>query len=270
MSNNANTPFFGTIASFDHEQQDWTTYISRLKQWFIANKITEETDKLGVQRRAILLSAFTEATYQLANNLVLPKSLEDVSYGDIITSLDKQFTPKRCGFAERHHFYAAQQRPGESHPQWAARLRGLAAHCKFKDLEEHLLDKFVVGMLPCPEREKLYTMEIEDLTLAKAVDTAASVQCARKAAVSASAAVAGGDTVFKIGKGSKPTTKTNSMNDGKCLVCGSKNHKSSECRFASYKCKKCKNKGHLRRMCKSVNFVETDEGSEGDDVFTEP
>lgn len=192
---------FRILSNFDHQQQDWITYKGRLQMWFIANGIDDGADKGGVKRRAILLSALTENSYQLASNLILPKTLDEVNYGEIVEVLDKHFTPKRCGFAERHYFYMAAQRSGETHTQWAARVRGLAAHCNFKNLEEVLLDKFVMGMAHGPEREKLFAMEIEKLTLGAAVDLAESVRCARAAAANSSAGT--GDTVFKIANKSK-------------------------------------------------------------------
>ncbi|XP_046964488.1 uncharacterized protein K02A2.6-like [Vanessa cardui] len=254
-------PFFGNITTFNHQHQDWVTYKSRLQQWFVANDIDGESDKGGLKRRAILLSAFDESTYQLASNLVFPKTLDAVSYVEIVRVLDVHFTPKRCGFAERHHFYAASQRPGESHAQWAARLRGLASHCSFKNLEEALLDKFVMGMLPGTEKEKLFAMEIGELSMAKAVDLAEGVRCARMATTAAGTAEGVSvDPLFKMTKG-----RTNRSDGDKCSVCGRKNHKSSECRFVNYRCKKCNNKGHLHRMCKKVNYVDSDEVNEGDD-----
>lgn len=99
----------GILSSFDHELQDWITYKSKLQQWFIANGIDDSTDKGQVKRRAILLSALNENSYQLASNLVLPNTLDAVDFVKIIEALDLHFTPKRCGFAERHHFYNATQ-----------------------------------------------------------------------------------------------------------------------------------------------------------------
>lgn len=264
------TSLFGVLSSFDHQIQDWKTYKSRIQQWFIANNIDESTDKAEVKKRAILLSALTEGTYQLASNLVLPKDIATISYETIIEALDVHFTPKRCGFAERCKFYAATQQVGESHAQWAARLRGLAANCAFKNLEDCLLDKFVMGMLPGHERDKLFAQDIQELSLSKAVNMAESVRCARVGA----AVVPGGseqhqEPVFKLSpKSSKQQFSV------KCAVCGYTNHKASECRFVGYKCKKCNRKGHLKRVCpnnKKVNYVkehsDDDEGDDGKCLF---
>ncbi|XP_063530291.1 uncharacterized protein K02A2.6-like [Cydia strobilella] len=253
----------GLFASFDHQQQDWTVYKNRLNQWFIANNISEEKDKAGIKRRAILLSALSENTYQLATHLVLPGVLEEKSYDDVVKALDGHFTPKRCVFAERFHFYSASQQTGETHAQWAARLRGLAAHCDFQHIEDTLLDKFVMGMTPGREREKLFSKDVSELTLSKAIDLAESVRCARTATSTTAApgpSAAGTDNLFKIAN-----TSATETDRAKCQVCGSANHQSNKCKFASYKCQKCKKKGHLRRMCKNFKYMEAGEVSEDDD-----
>ncbi|XP_028163909.1 uncharacterized protein K02A2.6-like [Ostrinia furnacalis] len=254
---------FGILSTFDHNVQDWKTYKSRISQWFIANDIDAKNDTSGIKRRAILLSALADGTFKLAADLALPKELQDLPYGQIINLLDGHFTPKRCGFSERYKFYAATQQHGESHPQWAARLRGLTAHCGFKDVEEALRDRFVMGMVAGPEREKLFAQDMDGLSLAKAVELAESIHCARAGAASASAAPLQ-ETVFKIvNSSSKP--KNNVRSDVKCLVCGRSNHESSQCRFANYKCRKCNVKGHLRKMCTKVNFISTEDVSDDDD-----
>lgn len=257
----------GIFTTFDHQSQDWNSYKARLSQWFIANDISND-DKSKVKRRALLLSALSESTFKLASDLALPKKLEEVEFSDIVTLLDNHFTPKRIGFAEKSVFYSSTQRPGESHTQWAARLRGLAAHCGFKDLEEALLDRFIMGMLPGLERDKLFVQEQKELNLAKAVDLAESVRCARLAAAappSASGAQAGAgagalavsvDGVFAISKKEK------------CSVCGFSNHKTNRCRYKNYVCKLCNRKGHLRKMCSysdKVNYVGEGSVMEGDD-----
>lgn len=254
---------FGLISSFDHQIQDWETYRNRLNQWFIANDITSESDKTGIKRRAILLSALSESTYQLASNLGLPEDLQTKTFDEVVKLLDGHFTPKRCVFAERSHFYSAAQSVGEGHAQWATRIRGLAAHCGFKNLEDALLDKFVMGMVPGPEREKLFAQDAATLTLAKAVELAVSSRCSRDAAIASSGSSAR-ENVFKIDNAKRSIRE-------KCAVCGYSNHRSSECRFSNYKCKKCNKKGHLRRMCNSVKYMQatqaSDCGSDDDGEF---
>lgn len=146
----ANTNF-GILSVFDHAVQNWKTYKGRLTQWFIANDITDE-----VKQRAVLLSALSEGTFKLAADLALPKDLKNVPYEDIVTLLDTHFSPTQVGFSERHQFYADTQQPTETPSQWAARLRGLTAWCGFSNVEETLRDRFIMGLLPGIEKEKLY------------------------------------------------------------------------------------------------------------------
>ncbi|XP_037298023.1 uncharacterized protein LOC119190345 [Manduca sexta] len=263
---------FGILSSFDHTIHTWQNYKQRISQWFIANDINEEKDPAGVKRRAILLSALSDGTYQLTADLALPKQLTQVPYEDILVLLDNHFTPKKCGFSERYKFYAAVQGPEESYSQWAARLRGLTLHCGFLNVEEALRDRFVMGMQPGPEKDKLFARDLEELTLSKAVELAESVRSARKGAEASSSqelaqVPASGAPLFKIGR-DKQARSENKRDDNKemCTVCGYKNHKTAQCRFANYKCKKCNVTGHLRRMCKTINFLGTGESSEsGDD-----
>jgi hypothetical protein len=255
---------FGILNSFDHNVQTWKTYRNRLSQYFVANDILERVDPTGTKRRAILLSALADSTYKLAEDLALPKEIGEVPYEDILTLLDDHFTPKRVGFGERHNFYASSQQPGESHTQWAARLRGLTAHCGFLNLEETLRDKFIMGMQPGTEKEKLYAHDLANLSLAKAVEMAENLCCARAAAaasVSRAAVEASAVDVFKMSK----SKNGRSVQKVKCSVCGYTNHKEAECKFANYMCRKCHEKGHLRRMCTKVNYVKVDDDDEGDD-----
>ncbi|XP_063362806.1 uncharacterized protein K02A2.6-like [Cydia amplana] len=262
---------FGVLPTFDHNVQVWKNYKSRVCQWFIANNITEATDAQGQKRRAILLSALNESSYELAAHLALPKDVQEVPYEDILKLLDDHFTPKLTGFGERHNFYSATQQREESYPQWAARLRGLSVHCAFKNVEEALRDRFVMGMLPGREKEKLYAQDLSALTLAKAVELAENIRRARAGAAVAgagagAAAVTPGSSessaseLFKITRGGK--------NEGsakvKCSVCGYTNHSASQCRFAKFTCKKCNKKGHLRKMCTSVNYVNVSADCQGD------
>ncbi|XP_062532884.1 uncharacterized protein K02A2.6-like [Bombyx mori] len=162
-------------------------------------------DPAGVKKRAILLSTLSESTYKLAADLVLPKEVQEVPYEDIVSALDNHFTPKSVGFGERHHFYATTQLPQESPSQWAARLRGLTAQCDFSNVEEALRDRFIMGMLPGVEKEKMYVQELAGLTFARAVELTESLRSARSSAAASAATEAVVTELYKIGKRS-PTS----------------------------------------------------------------
>lgn len=265
-----NSANFGLLSNFDHNLQTWKIYKCRLEQWFIANGICKVKESEACKKRAILLSALSESTYKLAADLALPRELHNVPYEDIVNILDTHFTPKQVGFSERHQFYAATQQPTETPSQWAARLRGLTARCGFSNVEEALRDRFIMGMLPGAEKEKMYVQGLAELSLAKAVDLAENMRSARAAASTAAAgpATQAPDQLYKIGQDLNAGMRRNEK--VKCTVCGYTNHKAESCRFTNYTCRKCNVKGHLRRMCKKVNYVasnpsEVNEDGEDDD-----
>ncbi|XP_063361074.1 uncharacterized protein LOC134650148 [Cydia amplana] len=260
-----NSSQIGILTNFDHNTQTWKVYKARIQQWFIANGIDAQSDATGTKRRAVLLSALSDATYKLASDLALPKDLQVVPFADICSLLDSHFTPTTCGFHERFKFYSAVQNEGETYPQYAARLRGLTAECGFLNVEEALKDRFVMGMLPGSEREKLFAQNPADLTLSKAVELAESRRCARVGATTVTGQEpSSANQMLKIASKDQKSAKV------LCSVCGFNNHTAEKCRFANHKCRKCNVKGHLRRMCKKINYVSEDCGDDdGDDVFTE-
>jgi hypothetical protein len=169
----------GSLTTFNHEIQEWSLYKDRLEQWFLANEIGVDDKK--DKRRAILLSSLAESTYRLVRDLALPATVGELCYSKVVELLDGHFKTKKCGFAERFKFHSSTQQPGENMAEWAARVRSLAIHCGFAaaTLDEALRDRFVLGMAPGPERDKLFTQKMDELTLRGAVDIAESVRCAR-------------------------------------------------------------------------------------------
>lgn len=248
----------GNLPNFE-VGSDWKVFKERLSIWLNANTITK-TEGSGDRRRAVLLSALTEAAYKLVRELISPKTVEELSYEDLIQHIDKHLLPKKSLFAERYNFHSAQQRVDEDFTQWAARVRWLSADCKFAGcLDDMLRDRFVLGMQGGPERDRLFTEDAEQLTLARALDTAVALSSARSAARHCSAPRA------------PPPLEVYKVAAQQCEVCGYSNHGVDKCRFKAYKCKKCGERGHLKRMCqkpKYVNAVHQARESDGDDGET--
>lgn len=286
----------GTLAIFNHDIHEWSLYKDRLEQWFMANDLGDTVDKSTSKRRAILLSSLSENTYKLVRDLALPLVVGNLDYSLVVKLLDDHFKVAKCGFAERHKFFSSTQLPSETFADWAARVRGLAIDCDFpaSALSETLRDRFVLGMALGPERDKLFTMKMSDLTLTKAVETAEAIRCARQGAAQsvqppAALGSAGEAPVFKMsvrndnragpsGSGGGWTQaasvqRRRDVDGGKCSVCGFGHHVSA-CKFRNYKCDRCGVKGHLRRMCPrkvQQNFIECciddDDGDDGKRVI---
>ncbi|XP_048004940.1 uncharacterized protein LOC125240842 [Leguminivora glycinivorella] len=248
---------------------DWKVFKERLSIWLSANSIIK-TETGGDRRRAVLLSAFDESAYKLVRELNSPKTLEELSYEEIVAEVDKHLLPKKSLFAERHHFHRANQKEDEDLTQWAARVRQLASDCKFGSvLDDMLRDRFVLGMRAGPVRDRLFTEDADTLTLARALEIAVSLHSAR-AASRQSAAPSNSNQQTESVEVFKVSRSSSSKSGVECEVCGYSNHTVDKCRFKGYKCKSCGNKGHLKRMCKSrkrVNMLHSIDESNDDDVF---
>ncbi|XP_063379594.1 uncharacterized protein LOC134673281 [Cydia fagiglandana] len=284
----------GALTMFNHEVQDWLVFKERLEQWFVANDIDAAADKAKCKRRAILLSSLTEGSYKLLRDLALPKVVGTLEYDELVKLLDDHLKSAKCGFAERNRFYSSTQKPTESMAEWAARIRGLAVDCGFSatTLDETLRDRFVLGMTPGHERDKLFTMDMEKLTISKALEVAERIQCARQGAAQASPAASStlpcpDMPVYKMAsvpRSARPGGTGGNFGSGSstqkpqvvCAACGYEGHEVATCKFSRYKCGKCGLKGHLRRVCpgKKVyrqNYIDGEYGDvdadTGDDVF---
>lgn len=275
----------GSLTIFNHEVQEWSLYKDKLEQWFFANNIEADSDKPS-KRRAILLSSLSDLTYKLVRDLAQPAQVGELSYTEVVKLLDGHFKTKKCGFAERFKFHSATQLTSENLAAWAARVRGLAIHCGFSasTLNETLRDRFVLGMTPGPEREKLFNKDMSELTLSKALEVAEGVRCARLGSQQATpGAITSAQALDQLQVLKMSTTPRQaraqtsnaasaqstrvSVHQG-CPACGYDNHQLDKCKFTRYKCKKCGVKGHLRRMCPKnesrLHFVECRSDSEDD------
>ncbi|KAI5642694.1 hypothetical protein NE865_05220 [Phthorimaea operculella] len=285
----------GNLCTFNHENQDWSVHKDRLEQWFLANDFETDAGKVEIKKRAVLLSSLTETTFKLVRDLALPTKLNVLSYDEIVKLLDGHCVPAKCGFAERNRFYSSTQRPTEEFAEWAARVRGLAADCKFSltGLNDLLRDRFVIGMQPGPERDNLFTQDLEKLTFSKALDTAQAIRSAKQGAAQSTAAAAAvvAPPVCKMAFGAARArheraqraasgASTSSSEPGRgqqaapaggaCTVCGYTSHSADTCKFQRYRCKKCLNRGHLKRVCTEnkvrQNFIEVEVDDFGDDA----
>lgn len=284
----------GSLNSFNHENQDWSVFKERLEQWFLANDLESAEGKPKIKQRAILLSSLSESTFKLVIDLALPNKITTLEYDNIVKLLDDHFEPAKCGFAERNRFYTSTQQSEEQLATWAARVRGLAVDCAFPAscLNDLLRDRFVLGMSPGPERDKLFTTDMAELTLGKALETAQGIRSARLGSAVTSSPLpeqpvyykvvqSAGERAARSGGGPRGQRSTSGSGPGaavvapatsvsvKCVVCGYTGHQEDTCRFKRYKCGKCGERGHLRRVCGQrkvqQHFIEVELDDIGDD-----
>ena len=125
----------GNLESFDEKTEDWSSYIERVEQFFIANGVKEE------KHVPTLLSVIGGKTYTLLRNLSAPVKPAERSFKEIVELLRKHLSPKPLVIAERFRFHRRDQLSGESISNYVAELKKLSEHCAFGDsLKDSLRD----------------------------------------------------------------------------------------------------------------------------------
>ena len=239
----------GKIDAFDEANEDWSTYVERVEQFFIANDIAED------KQVPAILSLMGNKTYGLLRNLCAPAKPASKSLTQIVQILQKHLSPKPLVIAERFRFHNRNQLEGESISSYIAELKKLSEHCEFgTSLNDSLRDRLVCGMSNELIQKRLLS-EV-DLSFAKATEIALAMETAAK------------DTLELRGKKELEVDRVEKQEKFEedrrrlkfnCYRCGADSHVSSECRFRNEKCRKCGKMGHIQRVCRSSK-AQTEHG----------
>ena len=149
----------GTLVAFNPREEDWTEYAERLSFYFAANGITNDAKK-----RAILLSCVGPTTFRLMQSLVLPASLDSLSYDDLVSKVQNRKEPALSVIVRRFQFNTRNQKPSESISEYIAVLRKAAEHCNYgESLSEMLQDRLICGITNSAVQKRL--LAEKELTL---------------------------------------------------------------------------------------------------------
>ena len=117
-----------TIGRLDELQvgtKDFDCYIERMEQYFITNDIPEG------KKVPAFLSAIGAKAYEFLCNLVVPDSLKDKRFNDLVKTLLAHLKPKPLVIAERFKYHKRMQHEEESVAEYIVTLKHLATHCDF-------------------------------------------------------------------------------------------------------------------------------------------
>eukprot|EP00118_Oscarella_pearsei_P019663 m.210274 g.210274 ORF g.210274 m.210274 type:complete len:293 (+) comp39743_c0_seq9:980-1858(+) len=173
----------GTMEPFDAKSDEWTAYVERLDEFFLANGLDGPDPRAARRRVAVFSSFIGSETYRLLKRLVEPgRKPSSYSYEDLCKLLSTHLAPKPLEITERLRIRQRRQQQGESVADFMAALRALAEHCGFgQDLNMQLRDNFVAGLRHKDIQKKLVGMA--NLTLAKAIEVAQGMEAAEAQSV---------------------------------------------------------------------------------------
>lgn len=125
----------------------------------------------------MFLAVVGPATYRL-HNLLFPAKPGDKSYGELVSTLTKHYSPTPSETVQRFKFNTRVRKPGESVSTYLAELRSIAEYCNYgMSLEAMLRDRLVCGINNewiqqrlLAEAKLTYTKALE---LAQGLETAA-------------------------------------------------------------------------------------------------
>ena len=244
---------FGKIDEFDASKEEWSQYVERLTQFFLANGIDEAEKK-----RAVFLSVIGPATFKLLRNLLAPEKPGEKAYDALITTLSSHFSPAPSEIVQRFKFHSRFRNPGESVATFVSEIRSLAEFCNFgRTLEEMLRDRIVCGISDDTIQRRL--LAEPGLTYKKALEISQGIEAANRNMRELHRPSANSSKQRDIASVNNEINKVAPNPTGKsetCYRCGKTGHKPAACRFKDATCRFCGKVGHLKAVCYSRKKAE--------------
>ncbi len=134
--------------------------------------------KEDTQKRALLLYQAGEATQEIFDTL--SDTGEDKDYKVALEKLDEYFSPKKNIDYEIFQFRQAKQNIDETTDQFATRLRRLAAHCEFHNVNNEVKSAIIQN---CRSKHlRRFALREENLTLETLLSKARALENSEKQA----------------------------------------------------------------------------------------
>ncbi|XP_023285825.1 uncharacterized protein K02A2.6-like [Seriola lalandi dorsalis] len=185
---------------------------------------------------------------------------EDFDY--VLGLFDEHFVPKRNVIYERARFHSQTQEAGESVEQYIRHLYELAAHCDFREKEEEIRDRLVIGI-----KDKDLSLKLQmtsDRTLKKGADMARHSELVKQQNCEAGASGHDDEVKSKSYKSKWKNTRHEATGERKekeirhCGRCG-RRHARDKCPAKDRECNKCHKIGHFANKCKTRIIQEVTE-----------
>ena len=161
-------PQFDPVGNPTSLSQCWKSWKRRFETYLVALNITDDK-----QKRALLLYQAGQETQEIFDTLA--ETGED--YSTALAKLDEYFLPKKNLDYETFQFRQASQKSNETVDQFVTRLRKLAVHCEFPDLDRELKSAVIQNCMS--KRLRRYALREDDMTLDKILSKAWALEASK-------------------------------------------------------------------------------------------
>ena len=225
--------------------QRWQAWRRRFETYLRALNITNTT-----RQRALLLYQVGQATQEIFDTI--PENGADDDYATALATLDAYFLPKKSVDFEIFQFRQAKQRPDETVSQYATRLRQLAAHCEFNNVDTEIKSAIIQNC--ASKRLRRYVLREENLTLTSLLSKASALETSENQAVGIEQTLEQALTLRHktTERPRKPSHRSSRKQNAPCGNCGFALPHHGPCPAKGKNCNACGKRNHFAKVCRTV------------------
>ena len=253
-------PKFNPPDSFQFDKPaDLPEWKQRFLRFRSATKLDRETSTVQVSS-LVYAAEKIYSSFQLATTVTAAASDADAAavaaaaatvpdannFDLVMKRFDAYFIPKRNVIHDRAKFHLRVQQAGENAESFYRSLMELSERCDFKDKNEEIRDRLVIGIL-----DKELSLELQlkaDLTLENCVDRVRNSEMVKKQ----NEVLKGVDHVSRGGRRGRFHQGFKPEGTRRCTNCNLLlDYRHTECPAKDEVCNNCGKKGHYARCCRS-------------------
>lgn len=158
--------------------------------------------------------------------------------------LSDHFNPRKNLFYEKHAFRQVRQEEGESIASYATRLRNLAKHCDFHDVNREIIGKIVEGSNSKDVISKILRSS-NDLKLEELLDWGRTREVADHQIKDITKGAENYQVVNRVSSSTGKVEAGYAHHARKCYKCGMRYPHDGDCPAKNKKCNRCCKSGHF-------------------------
>ena len=229
----------------------WEDYIDRYNDYCLAFDI-----KNPERKKALLLHSAGVGVKKIHKTLAIEDPTgDDNVYSKTEQALNNYFMPKKNIEYEIFNFRQEKQKPSESLDSYYTRLKTLACHCEFHDVNREIKSQII--QFCCNNTLRLKALQDPTLTLEKMLTLSRSLETSKLQA----AHIENNEKEEEVARIKKKKHFSKNKSN-KCFQCGESYPHKDVCPAKGKTCGKCNKKNHLTQFCRTKHIKQIDKTEE--------